>query len=186
MIKRVILGMSIAAVIAVSLTVSAYAFHQPYMADLSDTVSQGPVLTTVSVTSSSTIPAHTFDLAGYAWSLTSSPTGTDLFAITTHHGVKDSTQRPNQWHAHNVDVVAEGTAAPAEFCIIDIQNNPFAKINVVGNTLTATLLTGSIGGGSPTTISAGVIPADIIVEPACPITLVGGASSGLRLGLDTV
>ena len=177
--SRAILGISIAAIFAVSMTVSAYAFHQPYMTGLTDTVSQGSLLTTVSVTSSvSKIPAHTFDLAGYAWGLTASATGSDLFAITTHHGVKDSTQRPNQWHAHNVAVSAG--AGSAELCIADIQNAPLAKINIKGNTLTATLPTSSVGG----TVTPGVIPADIIIEPACPITDIAGVPSGLTLGLD--
>ena len=179
MTKTILLGITLAAVIGVSMAISVDAFDKAYMVVSAETVSQGPLLTTVSVTTSaSKMPAHTFDLAGFAWGLTASATGSDLFAITTHHSVKDSTQRPNQWHVHNVAVSAG--AGAAELCIADIQNAPLAKINIKGNTLTATLLTSSVGG----TITPGVVPADIIVEPACPITDIAGVASGLRLGLD--
>jgi len=181
MTKTILLGITLAVVFAVSMALTAYAFDKPYMTGLTDSVVNGPPVSTVTVSSSvSKIPAHTFDLAGFAWGLTGSGTGADLFAITTHHGVRDSTQRPNQWHAHNVDVT--GGAGAAEFCIVDLQDNPFAKINVKQNTLTATLPTSSVSG----TLVPGVIPADIIVEPACAITDIGGIPSGLRLGLDVV
>ncbi len=184
MTKTILLGITLAAVVGVSMALTAYAFDKPYMTGLTDSVVNGPLVSTVTVSSSaSNIPAHTFDLAGFAWGLTGSPTGADLFAITTHHGVKDSTQRPNQWHAHNVAVTpCVDVTCVAELCVVDLQNSPISKINVKQNTLTATLPTSSVSG----TLVAGVVPADIIVEPKCGITDIGGSPSGLRLGLDVV
>jgi len=178
MTKTVLLGITLAVVVGVSMALTAYAFHQPYQVGAVDSFSQGPVLTNIVVTATVPIPAHTTDLAGFAWGVTGSSQATH-FGIATHHGVKDSTQRPNQWHTHNLQLGAG--AGAAEACIIDIIDNPFAKINVKQTVIDVTLQSSSIDG----TLTGSVVPFDIIIEPTCPsFTKVGGVATTLKLGAD--
>ena len=177
MTKTILLGISIAAVLAISLITGAVAFHQPYQIGATDSFTQGAVTTNIVVTATVPIPAHTFDLAGFAWGVTGGSQATH-FGIATHHGVKDSTQRPNQWHVHNLQLGAAGAAADA--CITDIIDNPIAKINVKQAVMDVTLLTSSIDGA----LTGSVVPFDIIVDGGCPFTKVGGVTTTLKLGAD--
>ena len=181
MTKTILLGISISAVLAISLIAGAVAFDQPYQVGATSVVTQGPVLTNIVVTTAAPtipIPAHTTALTGFAWAVSGSSQATH-FGVATHHGVKDSTQRPNQWHTHNLQLGAG--AGAADVCIIDIIDNPIAKINVKRNVMDITLTTSSIDGA----ITGGITPFDIIGEPACPFfTKVGGVATGLKLGAD--
>ncbi len=180
MTKTILFGISITTVLAISLIAGAVAFHQPYQVGATSTVTQGPTLTNIVITTadpSIPIPAHTKALTGFAWGVSGGVQATH-FGVATHHGVKDSTQRPNQWHLHNLQLGAG--AGDAEACIIDIIDNPFGKINVKRNVMDITLPTSTIDG----VITPGLAPFDIIPEPGCPFTKVGGVTTPLKLGAD--
>ena len=177
MTKTILLGMVLAGIFAISAIAGVSAFHATWQT-ATGTVVEGDVVTTFTVNAADTIPAHTKDLAGYAFIYPTGDQSATVFALTTHHGVKDSTQRPNQWHAHNIAL--SGGAGNAEFCVADIEDAPFAKINVIKDTLSATLPSTSLQNTGLSYFAA----FDIIVEPLCDITDIAGSPSGLRLGVD--
>lgn len=167
------LAVTLSAVLAIGI---GTAYAADYLLVEDDTVDQGDTKTLLTLTTEDRIPAHTKDFAGYAWFY--GDVQNTVFAITTHHGVKDSTQKPNQWHAHNVELGAGAGAADA--CVVDIIDAPLAAITTTQEKLTVKIPSGSLLG----TVNEGAVGFFIIAEGDCPETTIGGAPSGLHLGVD--
>jgi len=134
--NKTILGVSIAALFAVS--VIGYAHAAVDWQDIVD----GSVTTEAKVKNSrlgltvtNPVDQQTDDLAGFAWFYNANPDSFTAFAITTHNAkvaleakknpARDSTQNPDGWHAHNVVL---RNVAPGTFCVDDLSDAPTAGI----------------------------------------------------------
>lgn len=172
--SKTILGASLAAVFAILMIVTPASAHLPWQGIVPSSVSVNlvnPNLTELSLTATGTIPKNTPDLVGFAWLYA---TGSDTaFAITSHQSVRDSHQNPDGWHAHNVQLGAG--AGAATFCVAQISDAPTSGVAITGSSLTVQARN-SVLTGTPSTTAAAF---DIIVAPACPITV----PTSLKLGI---
>lgn len=134
--NKTILGMSLAALFAVSIigTASAAVDWQ--------TIVPGSVTTEAKVKNSqlgltvtNPVDQQTDDLAGFAWFYNTNADGYTGLAITTHNAkvaleakknpARDSTQNPDGWHAHNVKLTQVG---PTTYCVDDLSDAPSVGI----------------------------------------------------------
>jgi len=103
--------------------------------------------------------------AGFGWLFDD---GTSAFAITTHNGFVDSTQRPDGWHAHNVVIAAASTSTPGvSHCITEIDGHTNGGVSINQDTLKANFRNDVITGtflDPPTAISF-----DILLDGECPL-----------------
>jgi len=186
------LVITLTAVFAVSMIMVPALAHLPWQGISADSVTNKNANTKVlSVTASATVPQRTTALAGFAWLYASGPNS--AFAITTHNvgdanadsseppnDVRDSTQNPDGWHGHNVNLGAG--AGAATFCITAIVDAPHVGIGIKGSQIDVQVKN-SILTGTLSTASAGF---DIIVEPACPITAGTGSTTAGPLPLGII
>ena len=193
MTKKILLGISFATVFVVSIMMVPALAHLPWQGVLADSVTSKNANTSIlSVTAPAAVPKKTSALAGFAWLY--SPGGPNgAFAITTHNAgnvngdsseppndVRDSTQNPDGWHAHNVNLGAG--AGAASFCVTAIVDAPNVGIGIKGSQVDVQVRN-SILTGTLSTISAAF---DIIIEPACPITAGTGSTTAGPLPLGIV
>jgi len=192
--SRAILGISLAAIFVMTMvTLPAFA-HFTWQGIITDAITPKNANTTVlSITTSATVPPtpQIPILAGFAWLYSAGPNG--AFAITLHNAgnvngdaseppndVRDSTQNPDGWHAHNVNLGA-GTAS-STFCVTAIVDAPNAGIGIKGSQIDVqiknSVLTGTLG-----TATAGF---DIIIDGACGITAGTGSTTAGPLPLGIV
>lgn len=80
-------------------------------------------------------------IVGIAWA----DLGTGTALVATIHPVigRDSSQRPDQWHLHTVQL-AGGATAPNDFCIVAVVTTPTAGIRVQGSTMTIDIDAGKL------------------------------------------
>ena len=143
---KTILGISLAAVFAVSIIGTAYA--NPTWLGLSEIgVEEKKNTTKLTGIAADDVPRRTNDFGGFAWFYASGPN--TAVAITTHsadiskpnpfdyednnarNDFRDSTQNPDGWHAHNVQLTA-GTAN-SSFCVADLTDAPNFGISFNGD-----------------------------------------------------
>jgi len=110
---KTILGISLAAVFAVSMIAPAIASDGGFLTVIGGDVTGNPGTYLATIDASTDIPRATSVLGGYGW-FTGGSTWA-VFAITTHNAfdsddpdavndVRDSRQNPDSWHAHLVNV----------------------------------------------------------------------------------
>lgn len=179
MTRTVLLGTTIAALLAISIVGVAAAVESWQGLDSDSVVDKNTNSKVLSVDATDTVPHRTSTLAGFAWLYADGPN--TAFAITTHNAnvdddpkneVRDSNQNPDGWHAHNV-VLAAGTA-DSTFCVAEIADAPTAGIaieddkidvNVRNSALTGELgdlaaaFTINVDGGCPNTLGTEVTEA---------------------------
>ncbi|MDE1763704.1 MAG: hypothetical protein KGH88_05620 [Thaumarchaeota archaeon] len=121
--------------------------------------------TTLSVTASGVIPRHTDVLGGFAWLYTNGPN--TVFVAVTHTGVRDSTQNPDGWHAHNVQL-AFGATPNTAACIVGL-SDANVGLSIHGNMLTVNARNSELTGRF-----SGVATAFTIVpDSGCVVTGLG-------------
>jgi hypothetical protein len=142
MTKKLLLGISLAAVFAVSMI--AVSAVEPWMSATGTSATKGNNFL-LTVDAADTVPKNTQDLGGFAWAYAGGPYA--LFAITTHQGVRDSHQNPDHWHAHNVNIIPGTTT---DLCVTDLSDFVEAGISMKGDQVTVQIssqkLTGPIAG----------------------------------------
>lgn len=142
---KLILGTSLAAMFAVFMIVPVMATGPASWQHVvsSSVNSENTQTSTLSVSAADNIPRHTDVLGGFAWIYASGPN--TAIVAATHNGVRDSSQNPNGWHAHNVQLGSPGHNSNA--CItglsdanvgLSIQGNALS-MNVRNSELTGTL-----------------------------------------------
>lgn len=181
MTKTILLGILVSAVLMIGIVAPALA-HLSWQGILSDSITNKNANTKIlSLTATAPVPKRTSTLAGFAWLYTGGSPNS-AFAITIHkagdvngdtseppNDVRDSTQNPDGWHAHNVNLGAG--AGAATFCVTAIVDAPNVGIGIKGSQIDVQVKNSVLTGTLSTTSAA----FDIIIEPACPIT--AGTSS---------
>jgi hypothetical protein len=185
---KTILGMSLAAVFAVSMFGVAFASNntpKPWQTFDTDsiTVTTGEKITKLSLTADATVPHKTGALAGYCWFYDSGDYAG--LCATTHNlsidddagDVRDSTQNPDGWHLHNVKL---GALTPSgHVCVADLSDAPTGGVNIKGSEVSVnarnSILKGDFAGSAAS--------ATIVVDAGCPATT-GAVPSILTLALD--
>jgi hypothetical protein len=143
--NRKLLGISLAAVFAVSMMGVSYAAPDwlGFSAG-SQSVTEKGKTSTLSLIANNTVPRQTSDLAGFAWiydNAALNATVVDAFAITIHSAptlldddsyneIRDSTQNPDNWHPHNVILNATNGSGNADLCVVDLSDAPTAGIAI--------------------------------------------------------
>jgi hypothetical protein len=143
--NRKLLGVSLAAVFAVSMFGISYAASSWVgYSEGAQTATEGNNKTVLTLTASDTVPRQTSELAGFAWfydgaDLTDNEI--DALAMTIHSGatgldtdpyneIRDSTQNPNNWHLHNVVLKVPTEAGNAHVCVADLSDAPTGGISI--------------------------------------------------------
>ena len=171
MTKTLLLGLTLAAVLTVS--VLGYAFAaESWQGIINDSVNaKNSKTTTLKITATDVVPRQAGILAGFAWLYVDGPNA--AFAITTHNAdvngdgkndVRDSLQNKDGWHAHNV-VLGDGTSL-STFCVTEISDAPTAGIAFNKENISVNVRNSELTGNLSTITAA----FDIVVDPDCPIT----------------
>lgn len=157
MTSKMILGISFAAVFAVFMIVPAMAAGSEAWQHVvsSSVTSKNAQTSTLSVTAADNIPLHTGVLGGFAWIYADGPN--TAIVAATHSGVKDSTQNPNNWHAHNVQLGPGGHNSDA--CIVGL-SDANVGLSIQGNTLSMNVRNSELTGTLSSTAAAFTIVAD--------------------------
>ena len=185
-----LLGVSLAAIFAVSVSGAAFASDTiPELWQTFDTetitVLDNPKTTQLRLTADDIVPHRTSILAGYCWFYTSGDYAG--LCATTHFldlgdgdaagDVRDSTQNPDGWHLHNVKLGAE--TSNGHVCVVDLSDSPNGGVitddNIVGVNVRDSILKGTFDGSAAS--------ATIVVDGECPATI-GAVPSVLTLALD--
>lgn len=164
MSMKIILAVSVPAILAVSVATAAMATESWQHVISSSVTPKNSETTILSVTASDNIPLHTAVLGGFAWFYASGPNA--VFVAVTHNGVRDSLQNPNGWHAHNVQL-GPGTSS-SNACIIGL-SNANVGLTIQGNTLNVNARNSELTG--PFTTSAKAFT--IVADPGCSVTGLG-------------
>ena len=167
-----LLGMTLVAAFAIS-TIGVASAHLDWQGIDSDSVvAKNSKTTVLTIDATGTVPHKTTDLVGFAWLYVETSSNSAL-AITQHqvtpgtapkNAVRDSTQNPDGWHPHNVNLGA--ATASSTFCITDIVDAPNAGIGIKDDLVTVNIRN-SILTGDLSTASAVF---HIIVDVECPVT----------------
>ena len=167
-----LLGIILAAAFAIS-TIGIASAHLDWQGINSDSVvAKNSKTTILTINATDTIPQKTKELVGFAW-LYVETSSNSAIAITQHqvnpgtapkNAVRDSTQNPDGWHPHNVNL-GPGTIN-STFCVTDIVDAPNAGIGIKDDVVEVQVRN-SILTGDLSTASAVF---DIIVDPLCPVT----------------
>lgn len=167
-----LLGATLAAVFAIS-SIGFAAAALSWQGINSDSVdSKNANTTLLTITASDAVPQKTSDLVGFAWLYASGPN--TAFAITQHNAnvdddpkneVRDSTQNPDGWHAHNV-VLGNGTLN-STFCVAEIVDAPNAGVSINGDLVKVNVQNSALTG----TLSSTTAVFDIIIDGGCANTL---------------
>jgi len=177
MTKTILLGTTLAALLVVSVVGYAAAVESWQGIDSTSTADKNKNTKVLSIDATDVIPHRTTELlAGFAWLYADGPN--TAFAITIHNAgdqngdtseppndVRDSTQNPDGWHAHNV-VLADGTA-DSTFCVAEIVDAPTAGIAIKQDKIDVNVKNSALTGNLSTNAAAFTI----IVDGACPATL---------------
>ena len=185
-----LLGMTLAMAFAISTIGIASAAFSWQGIDSDDVVSKNKNTTVLKIDAADNVPQKTKDLVGFAW-LYVSTSSNSAIAITQHqvnpgtapaNAVRDSTQNPDGWHAHNVNL-GSGTGT-ATMCVTDIVDAPNSGISIAKDRVDVNIRN-SILTGELSQVSASF---DIVVEPGCPVTSGTEATVAgpLRLGIAII
>src|SRR5438093_2108003 len=102
MISKTILGASLAVVFLTIMMAPVFAAESWQHVNTSTVTPLNSKVTGASVVAADNIPQQTPVLGGFAWFYGGGPN--TVFVAVTHKGVQDSTQNPNDWHTHNVQL----------------------------------------------------------------------------------
>ena len=176
-----ILGLSVLAVLAVSVTGAAYAAASWVGATEGDAEMKNKNTWILTATALDNVPRQTGELAGFGWLYTTidpSDNEVDAFGITTHdadlngdgkNDVRDSLQNKDGWHGHNF-VFAPG-AGHASLCVAEIADAPTSGISIKGDSIKVNLRDSQTHGDFIDDVGVGYA---IIVEPQCGPTVPTG------------
>jgi len=133
-------------------------------------------------------PSEKIKWAGFGWLYDD---GTSAFVVATHNGHRDSTQRPDGWHAHNVVIAPASTSTPGvSHCITDIDGHTNGGVAINQDTLRAIFRNDVISGTfmePPTAISFDILPdaecllgvgIGILQQEPAPVEESGGGNGG--------
>jgi len=177
---KTILGLSVLAVLAVSVTGAAYAASW-VGASGGDAEMKNKKTWVLTATALDKVPRQTGELAGFGWLYTTfDPTdnAVDAFGITTHdadlngdgkNDVRDSNQNKDGWHGHNF-IFAPGAGA-ATLCVAEIADAPTSGISIKGDSVKVNLRDSQAHGDFIDDVGVGY---QIVVEPACGPTVPTG------------
>ena len=170
--NRKLLGASLAAVFAISMIGIASAHESWQGIDSDSVVAKNKNTTLLTIDATGTVPQKTSNLVGFAW-LYVETSSNSAIAITQHNAnldddpkneVRDSTQNPDGWHGHNVNL-GPGTGT-ATFCVTDIVDAPNVGISIDEDLVNVNVRNSILTGDLSDTAAA----FDIVIEPGCPIT----------------
>jgi len=162
---KTILGISLAAVFAVSIIGTAYAANPTWLGLSDVSVEEKKNITKLTGTAGDDVPSRTNDFGGFGWFYVSG--ANTAIAITTHsadiskpnpfdyednnarNDFRDSTQNPDGWHGHNV-VLVPSTSTESDFCVVDLSDAPNLGISFNGDKISVkaknSKLTGELTG----------------------------------------
>ncbi|HJU14065.1 MAG TPA: hypothetical protein VJ792_06365 [Candidatus Nitrosotalea sp.] len=170
MISKLVLGAITAAVLA-ALVISPAMATGPaswqHVVSSSVTAKNGQT-STLGVVAADNIPRHTDVLGGFAWVYASGSPNT-VFVAVTHNGVRDSTQNPDGWHTHNVNL-AFGASPGSNACITGLADTN-AGLSIQGNTLSVNVRNSELTGS----LTNSAVAFTIVADPGC---------AGTGLGVD--
>jgi len=171
--KKQLLGIALTAVFAISMIGVASAHLDWQGIDSDSVIAKNKSTTILTIDATDVVPQKTKDLVGFAW-LYVETSNNSAIAITQHqvnpdgaapkNVVRDSTQNPDGWHPHNVNL-GPGTSN-SSLCVTDIVDAPNAGISI-DEDIVSVNIRNSILTGELSTASAAF---DIIVDADCPIT----------------
>jgi hypothetical protein len=167
MISKLVLGAALAAVFAAFVITPAMATGPASWQHVvsSSVTAKNDKTSSLSVVASDNIPRHTSILGGFAWVYASGPDS--VFVAVTHKGVRDSTQNPDGWHTHNVDL-AFGTSSGSDACITGLSETN-AGLSIHGNTLSVNVRNSELTG----TLSSTAVAFTVVPDPGCATTGLG-------------
>lgn len=116
---------------------------------------------------------------GFCWLYEDGLSG---YCATSHAGVRDSIQRPDGWHQHNV-VIEPTTSGSSSHCIVQINDDSHGGTAINGLQLRVITQNSSFDGtfmDPPAAISFDIIP-----DPTCP-DLTAAPNSGVGIGIHQV
>ena len=149
MIGKTISGASLAVVFITMMVAPVFAAESWQHVNSSSVTPLNSEITKATVIAGDNIPRQTSTLGGFAWFYASGPN--TVFVAVTHSGVKDSSQNPNGWHTHNVQL-AIGASSGSDACITGLGADTFGGIAISGNTINVNVrnsqLTGTLTGGA--------------------------------------
>ncbi|MEO9277261.1 MAG: hypothetical protein ABI340_05745 [Nitrososphaera sp.] len=164
MTKKILLGISLAAVFAVFMIVPVMAAESWQHVESSSVTSNGKT-STLSVVAADQIPHQTSTLGGFAWVYADGPN--TVFVATSHTGVRDSTQNPDGWHTHNVNL-AFGASTGSDACITGLSDTN-AGLSINGDTLSVHVRNSELTGP----LSSTAVAFTIVPDPGCAGTGLG-------------
>lgn len=116
---------------------------------------------------------------GFCWLYEDGLSG---YCTTSHAGVRDSIQRPDGWHQHNV-VIVPANSGSSSHCIVEIDDDSHGGTAINGLSLRVITQNSSFDGtfmDPPVAISFDIIP-----DPSCP-DLTAAPDSGVGIGIHQV
>ena len=184
---KTILGISLAAVFAVSVMGTAYATgHVPsWLGLVAPGVEVKENITKLTGMATDDVPRRTNDFGGFGWFYANGPN--TAVAITTHsadvpdtghpfsgladnnarNDFRDSTQNPDGWHAHNVVLTSSSETTTSAFCVADLSDAPNFGISFNKDKISVK--------AENTELTGDVLPAgtafNIFVDTHCPPTI---------------
>jgi len=170
------LGISLAAVFAVSMIGTAFAgAHPAWITPTEFSIEQKGNIAVLSVTTGADIPKKPDDfvnanvVAGFAWVDLDSG---EIVVTTIHPNFgRDSHQNPDAWHVHTATL--ESSTGISDFCVVSINTTPEAGISTIKNTQTLRINVGDLA----------VDVSDLDAAVGFTINPEAGCSSGLGVQL---
>jgi len=166
MISKTILGASLAVVFLTIMMAPVFAAESWQHKNSSSVTPLNSVVTRVTVVAADNIPQQTSVLGGFAWFYGDGPN--TVFVAVTHKGVQDSTQNPNGWHTHNVQL-AVGTSSGSDACITGLGPDTFAGTSINGKTINVNVRNSELTG----TLTGGAVAFTIVPDAGCAVTRLG-------------
>jgi hypothetical protein len=166
MISKTILGASLAVVFLTIMMAPVFAAASWQHVNSSSVSPLSSKVTKATVVAADSIPQQTSVLGGFAWFYGGGPN--TVFVAVTHKGVVDSTQNPNGWHTHNVQL-AIGASSGSDACITGLGPDTFAGTAITGNTINVNVANSALTG----TLTGGAVAFTIVGDAGCAGTGLG-------------
>jgi len=166
--------------IPLTITASAHGDWQTIVPDSVTITANSPNTTELSLDTVANLPTSGRGVfGGFGWLYDD---GTSAYVAATHNGVRDSIQRPDGWHQHNV-VLGPATSGSSSNCIVSIDDDSQGGTAITGDTIRVISVNSNFAGtfiDPPTAISFDIIP-----DPSCP-DLTAAPGSGVGIGIHQI
>jgi len=133
-----------------------------------------PSTTTLSLKAEDPIPhVERIILGGFGWIYED---GNSALVVTSHYGIRDSTQNPDHWHVHNVTFESVDGGSITH-CITSLTNDDTAGIPINGDDIRVVIQNSKLGvlKDPPIAISFDIMPDPLKIS----------CESGLGIGIHT-